>query len=86
MVCALVGRDLNNTGFVVTGISFITLGIIGIILTENQFASGGSVTRSDDYHISQVVKVGATGMVTIGFGLAIISAAGITREKQATDS
>lgn len=79
-------RDLKNTGLVVTGVSFITLGIIGLILTENQYASGERPARSDNYHISQLAKVGAAGLVTVGSGLAIISAAGMTREKPTTDS
>jgi hypothetical protein len=79
-----------NTGFVLTGLSFVTIGIIGFILTENQAAVGASssnnLARSDDYHMLQLVKIGCAGMVVIGFGVTIISSAGITRDDISSSS
>jgi Co/Zn/Cd efflux system component len=75
---------VNNTGFVVTGISLITLGIVGFIIAEYRFIS--PTPSNDYYHISQLAMVGITGMIVVGFGLAIISAAGMTKEKSSTDS
>jgi len=74
---------MNNIGFVAAGLSLASLGIVCFILTENQFATAGGVTsspRSDNYHTLQMVMVGATGMVIIGFGLTILSAIGLNKE------
>lgn len=62
----------------------MTLGIIGFVLTENHFASGASLASPEYYHVSQFAKAGAAGLLIIGFGITVISAAGITRA--ATDS
>jgi hypothetical protein len=81
-----------NTGFVLTGLSFVTIGIIGFILTENQAAVGAgssnnsNLARSNDYNMLQLVKIGCAGMVVIGFGVTIISAAGITRDDISSSS
>lgn len=73
---------MNNIGFVAIGLSLASLGIICFILTENQFAAAGSnsSTRPDGYHTSQLIKVGATGMVIMGFGMTILSAIGVNKE------
>ena len=75
--------------FVATGLSLASLGIICFILTENQFAAAGGIhnpARSDEYYISQFVKIGATGLIIMGFGLTILSAIGANRELPLSDS
>ena len=73
---------MNNIGFVAAGISLASLGVVCFVLTENQFAAAGinSSDRPDGYQASQLIKVGAAGMVIMGFGLTILSAIGVNKE------
>lgn len=80
---------MNNIGSVAAGLSLASLGIVCFILTENQFAAGGDINssaRPDGYQASQLIKVGATGMVIMGFGLTILSAIGVNKESSPSPS